>query len=74
MSESELLKLACEASYLPPDLVREEVSRPDWSSDGLRSDWTVGIPRGLRESWESLSLETKLALFASSSAMSKAWD
>lgn len=57
----ELYALALEASGLSRQLFDAEVSNPNWAMSG--PTWGSFVPCGLRDTWLSLSLDTKLAVY-----------
>ena len=63
MTENELMELAVEVTALTPELIRQEAFHPNWGKGGRFIYWHVVVPDELRGSWNSLSAETKLAVF-----------
>ena len=54
---NDAIRLSCSRT---PDDVMRELENPRWS---MQFNWTSCVPRSIRENWDSLSKETRLAVY-----------
>lgn len=57
-----------------PDVILAAVERPDWGLIPTAHDWREHVPPGLRDAWETLSMETRLCVFEAAEAMATEGD
>ena len=77
MNEGKLLTALTAERY--PDLLdslRDTLSNPKWDRADRVHDWRNYVLPEIRETWDDLSLETKVAVYAmaESQADSEEWD
>jgi hypothetical protein len=61
-----LFGLALEASYDSEGILWEALSHPRW--DDWHSKWESFVPCGLRDRWDNLSADMKLAVYVTASS------
>ncbi len=62
MSEKELLGVAVSISALSEPLIMDEILHPNW--DSACPKWKCYVPCTLRDKWDGMSIELRLAVFA----------
>jgi hypothetical protein len=59
--------VAANSHVLTENDVFEEVAEPAWGHEIHSGNWASFVPLSLRELWDELSLDTKIACFIASS-------